>query len=229
MRFVLRRLRHSRALVLAGAAIAALVLTATAAAGLDRYKLRQTTTGTAAARAVMLQKVDLGSPSDWKGGPVKPDISTMPGCPNFHPKHSDLVLAGAAAVSYVNAGVTMRSDSEVFATAKMLRLDWQRTVRSPHFLACLRAHARKNWTGKNRFVSLRPLVFPESTPGTTAFRLVLKVTRNGNSVLVALDTIALARGKTEVALSTIMPLAGVPTLFPNELVVFKALAGRVPA
>ena len=58
---------------------------------------------------------------------------------------------------------------------------------------------------------------------------MLKVTRNGNSVLVALDTIALARGKTEVALSTIMPLAGVPTLFPNELVVFKALAGRVPA
>jgi hypothetical protein len=111
----------------------------------------------------------------------------------------------------------------------MLRLDWQRTVRSPHFLACLRAHARKNWTGKNRFVSLRPLIIPESTPGTTAFRLVLKVTRNGNSVLVALDTIALARGKTEVALSTIMPLAGVPTLFPNELVVFKALAGRVPA
>ena len=177
----------------------------------------------------MVQKADLGSPSDWKGGPVKADISTMPGCPNFHPKHSDLVLAGAAAVSYVNAGITMRSDSEVFATAKMLQLDWQRTVRSPHFLACLRAHARKNWTGNNRFVSLRPLVIPQMTPDTTAFRLVLNVTRKGHSTLVALDTIALARGKTEVALSTIMPLAGAPTLFPNELVVFKTLTGRVPA
>jgi hypothetical protein len=223
----MRLLRGSRALGIAGAAFAALAFTTSALAGSDSYKLRQTTAGKAAARAAMLQKADLGSPGDWSGGPVKADISTMPACRNFHAKHSDLVLTGAAAASYVNAGITMRSDAEVFATPKMLQLDWLRTVRNPHFLSCFRANARKNWTGKNRFVSLEPLVIPDAPPGTAAFRLVLRVTRKGETMLVALDTIALARGSTEVALATIMPLAGVPTLFPNELVVFKTLAGRI--
>jgi hypothetical protein len=228
MRCVMRHLRQG-ACALAGTAIAALALTAAAVAGSDSYTLRTTSAGTGAARAATLRKSDLGSPRDWSGGAVKADISVMPSCPDFHPKHSDLVLTGAAAVSYVNAGITMRSDSEVFATPKMLRLDWLRTVRNPHFLACLRAHARKTWTGKNRFVSLRPLIVPELMPGTAAFRLVLNVTRKGRSLRVALDTIALARGTTEVALTTIMPLAGANTLFPNELVVFRALAGRVIA
>jgi hypothetical protein len=228
MRCVMRHLRRSRARCLAGAVIAALAFTATASAGSDRYTLRQTAEGKAAARAVMLQKADLGSPADWKGGPVKVDISTGSTCANYHPKASDLVLSGASAASYVNSGITMRSDSEVFATERMMKLDWQRTAGNPHFFSCLRASAKKGWTGDNRFVSLQPLVAPGGPPGSIGIRLVISVTRNGGPrMLMAVDTLGFGRGKTEIALTTILPLAMVTSLFPNELVVFKTLSGRI--
>lgn len=188
--------------------------------------MRLTPAGQSAARSVLPAKADLGSASDWKGGAVKPEI-TDADCANYNPKRSDLVTIGEAAVSYVNAGVTMRTESQVFATPKMARLDWQRTVRSRSFLACQRTLARKNLTGANRFVSLERLTVPNIGTETAGLRLTLDATRKGKTVRVIVDQIGFVHGNVSVGLMTIMSELDVEAMWPNELVLAKTIAGRV--
>src|SRR5262245_10050922 len=50
----------------------------------------------AVARAATLKRADLNPASGWKGGPVKPDLSPSPDCPNYPIDLSSFVLTGAA-------------------------------------------------------------------------------------------------------------------------------------
>jgi hypothetical protein len=226
MRFVMRHLRHSRVRSLAGAAIAVLAFTATAVAGDGSYKLRATTAGNAAAQATTLSKADVGT--GWTGGPTKPDLSA-PGCPGFHPKTSDIVLTGAAATKYDDVGMRVESDSEVMRTEKMLKLDWHRTVESPRFMPCLRSILAKSTDAKAKFVSLRRMTLPAIARYTLGLRIVIDVTTKSGKIRMVSDLVAVGDKSTEIVLTTTMPLASVPTLFPNELVWAKMLAGRIRA
>jgi hypothetical protein len=189
------------------------------------YKLRPTLAGQAAARAVTLTVADIGS--GWTGGAAQPDLRIGSGCSNYHPTASGIVLTGAAASEYKQSGLVVHSDSAVMQTAAMLRLDWRRSIGSPHFLSCLRASLKKSETASARFVALRRLAIPPLAPYTTGYRLVLDVTTKVAKIRMAFDVLAVARGKTEIFLSTTMPLASVPTLFPNELVMARMLIGRI--
>ena len=82
------------ALVLAVAAVA-LATAVAVPAGDGKEQIKLNAADQAAARAVVIRRADLGS-SGWAGGPLKPDLSTGPTCPNYDPKVSDLVLTGAA-------------------------------------------------------------------------------------------------------------------------------------
>jgi hypothetical protein len=218
-----RRARATCAILVAAAAACAFSAGAEADGG--SYRMRATPAGMAAAAAVAVTAGDLGSVSDWKGGRKKADISTL-SCPGFHPKTADLVLNGASAASYLNAGVTMRTDAQVFASAAMAASDWQRTVGSPKLIPCLRSRDRTSWTGADHFVSLKTFPLPKLPVDAIGFREIVVATRNGRKIRIFIDSIGFIRGKSEVRLLTIMNSGSAPSIFPNEIVLVKTLISR---
>lgn len=230
MRKVMNRLRTSRAArALALAALAALASTATAAAGTDQYTIHRTTTGDAAARAVALMRPDVGSASGWSGGSVKPDLTSDAGCPNYHPKRSDLVVTGAAASDFKHLGLELHSETQIMQTPKMVQVDWQRSLQAPHFLECARASLKKALNGSTRFVSLKRIDIPKLTTYTAAYRAVFAVKTAKETVSMAFDVVYIGRGKTEITLTTTTPVAAIAMVWPMEVGLAGTLAGRIRA
>src|SRR6266480_2918024 len=112
---------------LSAAAGVALAAATAGLAGDGKEQIRFNAVDQAAARAVLIRRADLGS-SGWQGGPVKPDLSTGPTCPNYHPKVSDLVVTGAAESIFHRSVFQLGNIVEILQTRRMVRLDWQRTV-----------------------------------------------------------------------------------------------------
>ena len=110
----------SRVLVLAAALGMCLAWAGTAAA--DKEKVRLTTAGQAAARAIVLRRTDLGAASGWSGGAKKPDLSQSMDCATYEPKQSDLVLVGAAQSVWKHTGLELESEAQVLQTPGMVRL-----------------------------------------------------------------------------------------------------------
>ena len=206
------------------ASFAALASTATAAAGSDNYKMRMGPSGKAAARAVLLTKSDVGS--GWTGGVVKPDLSVTR-CANYKPRLSDLVLNGAAKATYKQPGFQLSSSSQVLKTAAMVRLDWQRSFASPHFISCLRKVSAKDLPAqKGRIVSLRRLAVPRVGDNSGGIRIVIDFKVKNGTVRMVVDMVAFTKGRTEMSLTTTMPITGVEALAPNEAVFAKLMASR---
>src|SRR4029079_13416519 len=214
---------------LAAAAVAVCAATATADAGVDQYTIQRTATGDAAALAATLKRADVGSATGWTGGPEKPDLSADPGCPNFHPKQSDLVVTGAAAATYKNVGLQLHSETQVMRTPKMVQLDWQRSAQSPNFLSCARSLLAKTSTKTARFVSITKLKAPRVASYTAAYRALVDVTTATGKTRVAYDVVLVGRGRTEITLTTAMPLSAAATVWAMELAIASKLAGRGPA
>ena len=86
---------------------AVLALAVTAGALGDSYTVRYKAADQAAARAVVPRRADLGTTAQWKGGPAKPDLSSLT-CPGYRPKQSDLIVTGAAASEWTTpASISM--------------------------------------------------------------------------------------------------------------------------
>jgi hypothetical protein len=208
--------------------MASLAWTAIATAGSDNYTMRMAPSGKAAARAVMLTQSDVGA--GWTGGLVKPDLSIGARCANYHPRLSDLVLNGAAKATYKQPGFGLSSAAQVLGTANMVRLDWQRSVASPHFIACMRTAAVKAAKHfKATVISLRPLAVPRMGDFSGGYRMVIDYAAKNGKVRMVIDTVAFASGRTEMALTTTMPITGVATLVPNEAVLAKLMLARARA
>jgi hypothetical protein len=111
----------------------------------------------------------------------------------------------------------------------MVRLHWQRTVRSPHWLACSVATYKRTGSAKSHFVSLRRLAIPRIAPYGSAFRVISDVTTTTGKVRVAFDTLEIARGRTEITLTASAPLALAPGLLPSEIALAKVLISRARA
>lgn len=115
-------------------------------------------------------------------------------------------------------------------TAAMVRLDWRRSIASPHFISCMRSVAGKAAKDvKGKLVSLRLLVVPRIGDYSAGYRMVVDYTTKNGNVRMVIDTVGFAKGRTEMTLSTTMPIASVPTLFPNEAVLAGLMAGRARA
>jgi hypothetical protein len=207
--------------------MAALTLVSTAAA--DKQKIHLTAAGQAAARAAVLRKADLGGASGWTGGARKPDLSSEVVCANFHVKESDLVLIGAAKTVWKHSGLEIESSAEVLQTARMVRLDWQRTVLSPKLLPCLRSTAKKGAAPGVRLVSLRRIAVPQIATYTAAYRIVMDVKASATTVRVMSDLLLVGRGRTEITLSTMAALAAKSVVWPAEIRLARVLAARIRA
>jgi len=198
-----------------------------AAAAAEKPRIQFTRAGQAAARAVVLTRADLGTGA-WSGGATKPDLSPPPTCPNFHPKQSDLVVVGAADTQWQDAAAHRRVESEavVMQTARMVQLDWQRTVLSPQTVPCLRSTFAKESTATTRFVSFDPLALPGLSGDLRAFRAVAEVSGSGGTIKVAVDLVLIARGRTEITLTTTTLLANASAVAALETRLAGLLASR---
>jgi hypothetical protein len=197
-----------------------------AGAASESFTMRVTPAGTKAALAVTPSKADLGKASTWTGGFVTANPVTDRYCKNYRPRYSDLVVTGTTTVQYIGHGVYLRSQAKVLRTKDMVKLHWQRSLRSPNWFACTLA-SEKLMGGSSHFVSLRRLAIPGTiAPYSVAYRVISEVTTATGKVRVALDTLEIASGRTEITLSASAPLAKASGLLPSELILGKALLGR---
>ena len=130
---------------------------------------------------------------------------------------------------YAQPGIVMTNDAQVFRTPAMVRRLAARAA-APKFAPCLRGAARRAADeGTSRFVSFRKLSLPAIGTHATGYRTTFDAKSAQGTIRLVVDIIAVTRGRTEVSLTTTMPLASVPTLFPNELVLAQTIVARVRA
>lgn len=190
----------------AGTVVLALVAAQAAlAARAEAPVVRFTAADQAAAKAAVLKLTDFDPGAGWKGG-LEKNAKAFIGdiCPGLYdPKQADLVITGVAKSGFKAEGVQVSSGVQVYKTARMARLDWDRSVRDPASIACARKHALASLSPGMRFVSLKAISFPRVGERVTRHRLVLDVTPAGATKPVRLlfDTVALGRGRTGISFS----------------------------
>jgi hypothetical protein len=215
--------------VLAAIFAALLACTATSAAGGDANRVHMTRADQVAAHAVMLRQADVGDPALWESGAETPNVSSALRCPDFHPKVSDIVVTGAAAMRYRQPGLVMHSVSEVFGTARMVDLTWQRAAASPHYVDCVRTFARRSLTSDERFRSFQRLTVPHIGTHSEGFRTLVDVATGDGPVPVVIDTLRTTSGRTQISLTTMVPLTSVQARWPHELALLEKLISRARA
>jgi hypothetical protein len=206
--------------------------TAAAASTSDdgRQQIHLTSADNAAARHVVLRNADFGGAPGWSGGAKKPDLSSSgPRCANFHPKYSDLVLTGVAETEFQNGGVYIDGKVQMLETAPMVKLDWQRSVRAPGLLPCLRTYLAKSAPANAKVRGVQKLAFPRIAQYTAAFRLVLDVTSTGNTASLLIDLLLVGRRRTEITLTTVAPYEARALITSAEARLARVVVSRVPA
>lgn len=173
-----------------------------------KEKIAQTAAGQAQAKAEVLRKRDLGA--GWRGGAKKPDLSsTMPGC-RYRPKQSDLTLIGAAETDWRNQVLVVQSEAQVLKTARMVRVDWRRTVLAPQVMPCLRRGLVKSLHPGQTLISFRRVAFPRLATFTRAYRVVTDVKTDLGKARLELDLVVFGVGRNELTL-TVTGLAAIRT------------------
>jgi hypothetical protein len=211
---------------LAAVLVAALVATGVGLAGSPgKERIARTAAGNTQARAEVLHRVDVGT--GWKGGFIKPDLSSSLGCSSYRPKQSDLVLVGVAETRFTKAPIQVDSEAQVLRTATMVRRDWRRTVLDRRVLPCLRQGFVKALGSGSTLVSFRRIAFPRVARLTRAFRLVANVETASGTVAVEIDFVAMGIGRNELTLTISGPASLKTTIHATEVLLARHLAHRV--
>ncbi|TMM07947.1 MAG: hypothetical protein E6G02_00265 [Actinobacteria bacterium] len=218
----------SRRIAFVFTAGAALATAAAVLAGDGKEQIKFNAADQAAARAVVLRRADLGS-SGWEGGRAKPDLSTGPTCPNYHPKVSDLVLTGAARTDFRRTGFDFDSQVGVLKTRRMVALDWRRSVVAPGVVPCLRRTFANELGSNARVVSLAKLPFPHLSTYTALFRAVISVRAQGKTARVLTDLVLVGRSRTELTLTIAGPATAKRAISAAERRLARALITRARA
>ena len=187
------------------AVLTVLALAFAAAALADKEQIHITTEGQAAARAALPRQTDFGA--GWVGRSYKPSLNSDMVCGSFNPKQSDLVLNGTAGVRFTYPGIQIETVAQVLQTSKMVALDWQRTVATPAVLPCIRTMVAKTLPSSAKIVSVKRLAFAKVATYTDAFRMLIDVSANGTTVRTFADIVLVGRGRTEITMTTVAPLA----------------------
>jgi hypothetical protein len=211
---------------------AALVVVAAAwASGTDKEPRHYTAADQALARAIVLTQSDLGSA--WKGGAKKVDTSAPPSCPNFQPRQSDLLVTGDAESEFSDAaaGVQYDSEAQILQTAHMVQLDWQRSIRQPGLLPCLRSILTKSLPADERIISVARVAIPKLATYGAEIRVVINVhgTTAPKDVPVMIDELLVGRNRAEITLTTTAPYTERGPVEQSELRLAKLLVARAPA
>jgi hypothetical protein len=173
-----------------------------AAFAADKQPVKFNAADQAAAKAVMITASDLGA--GWKGGALKYDLNQDIPCAM---KRSDLMLTGAARSEFKAQGALVISESNVLQSRAMVAADWQRSVGSDTFMACVGKAYTKQGGPNTRVVSFKKIAFPKLSQYTTRYRMLADYGEPGASVRVLVDMIFLARGRTEISFVLSTPYA----------------------
>lgn len=216
-------------LVVRAASIAAPVVAGLALAGAalaDKWTVQLNAADQKAARAIIVKRSDLSSANGWKGGPVKPSPNSPVICSNFNPKQSDLVQTGTAQSVYKNGALEFDSQAHLLKTAKMVRLDWQRTVEPAALVSCLRQTFSRNLPLTVKFVSFERIDFAQVGTYTAAFRALYEAGSAGAKVLLLVDFVVFAANREEMTLTTRAPYSAAARVSRAELTLARAMFAR---
>ena len=206
----------------------ALVSASSGFAGDGKQQIKLNKRDQAAARAVVIRRIDLGS-SGWQGGAVKPDLSASPNCPNFHPKVSDLVVTGAAQTAFQRSSLEFGSVAEVLQTRRMVRLDWRRSVVPRAAVPCLRRTLANGLPAAARIVSFARVPFPHVGTRSARFRGVIRIDVFGRTTRLVTDIVITFRSRTEITLNAAGPSSAARSISAAEVRLARALVSRVRA
>jgi hypothetical protein len=209
--------------------LAALLASAGAAFAADgKEQVKLNAHDNALARAAVIQRVDLGPASGWKGGMTKPDLTPI-SCPGYHPKQSDLVLTGVAESHFTRAALDFRSDAQVLQTAQMVRLDWQRSIETSGVVPCLRSSLVKSLGSVAKVVSFAKRAFPQVATYAAAYRALVDIQVQGKTVGLLIDLVVFGRNRTELTLTVTAPAAAAATISAAEARLARILVARARA
>lgn len=180
----------------------------------------------ALARAAVVRKGDLGS-SGWTGGAKKPDLTSLAGCADYHPKDSDLVTTGAAESSFTNGALTFDSEVWLLKTATMVGADWHRSVR-PAAVGCLKELFARELGAKAKIVSASRTGVSPIARYTANFRIVFDVPSGGQSARIFVDVLLIGKGRAELTLITVAPYVARLPVQAAELRLGRLVAARLP-
>jgi hypothetical protein len=193
----------------------------------NRERVRLNSADQAAARAAVLRRGDLGS--GWTGGARKAPAPSTVTCPGYQPKQSDLVRTGAAEARFQHTGLVLQTDAQVLKTRTMVARDWQRSVADPRSVKCLRHLLSKQLPSNERLVSFGRRAFPRLAKYSAAYRMLVRVHAQGQTVLVVVDLVVVGRSRTELTLTMSAPATARKALSAAEVQVARALLTRVSA
>lgn len=205
---------------------ALVVVTAVLAADPTKEKIARTRAGNAEAAALVLKKGDL--PLGWSGGSVKPDLSSSLACSSYKPKQSDLVLIGAASTRWNAGPLRLDSQTGVLRTAKMVKLDWERTVTDRRVLPCLReAFAKQAKPAGEKLISLGWIPTPRLATFAKEYRLKMALTSQVPAVKIAVDALVFGAGRDELSLIASGLAKDEPAFHALQLQLARRLAKRL--
>jgi hypothetical protein len=210
---------------------AAAVLAAAQAATANRVQTNPA--DQAAAKHGVLRLADLPPITSWKaenvgGGGASASASSSLGCKGYDPKDSDLVTTGQAMSQFGAPGAELQNQVTMLSTARMVELDWRRTI-TVQLQRCLR-EAFVRGGGGLHVVSLRKVPFPKVAPHTVAYRLIYGMKLKGKSTVGAADFIILAGGRFEITFFLVANLGSHSQVTSGEAgmtIIERALAGTV--
>jgi hypothetical protein len=139
------------------------------------------------------------------------------------------VLTGEAESDFKQPGFEIESEAQVLRTAKMVALDWQRTVVAPQLLSCLRQKLAQAASPAEKLVSVERVAFPHVAHYSGAVRVVIDVTAGGSTLRMRYDVVLVGSNRTEITLAFTSPAAAAATMGPAEVRLARLLAARARA
>ncbi|HST15848.1 MAG TPA: hypothetical protein VLJ44_13450 [Gaiellaceae bacterium] len=169
----------------------------------EKEQIHLTKADQASAKRAVAVRSDLGA-GNWTGGYSKPNLSQSPACATFHPRQADLVVTGAAESDWTERGLQLETVAQVLKTRAMVAADWQRTILASGAVPCLRRHLLKELGKDVTFVSFRRVIFAPVATNAQAFLMLVDVKTNTGKVRVAVEFVAVAQGRTELTIVSIV-------------------------
>jgi hypothetical protein len=207
-------------------AVAVLALTVIPVAlAIEKQPRRLNAADQAAAKAATLKLSDFAAGSGWKGGAVKPDLTSDSPCVS---KVSDLVVTGSAKSDFnaTAAGTRITSETEILESAAMVTADWQRTVGNAAFMACTRKEYSRPEAGF-KVISFKKLAFPKLTRYAARYRIIADVGTPQSPLKVLVDIILLGQGRSETTLMFSAPYVAHAAVDSAERRLAQTLVSRI--
>ena len=123
----------------------------------------------------------------------------------------------------------IQSDAQVLKTRAMVARDWQRSVADPRSVSCIRYTLAKQLPSNERLVSFGRHAFPKLAQYSAAYRMLVRVHAQGQTVDVVIDLVTVGRSRTELTLTLSAPAAARNSLSAAEVRIASALLARVTA